>query len=77
MDEKKGIKAVASKHIEAGIAKYQGKIDEHLASLIKGAGLTYTPYIFNDGRIMLVLPNNISAFLYPDKQSLFEFLNLE
>jgi hypothetical protein len=77
MDDKKKIITVASNNIEKGISKYGGKVDAHLSSLIKGANLTYTPYVFTDGRILLVLPNNISAFLYPNKEFLFEHLSLE
>jgi hypothetical protein len=72
----KKIVTVASNHIEAGIKKYGGQVDAHLASLIKSAGLTYTPYLFTDGRILLVLPNNISAILYPDNETFFEQLDL-
>jgi hypothetical protein len=77
MSDTRKIVTVASKHIEAGIVKYDGKVDSHLATLIKAAGLTYTPYLFKDGRILLVLPENLSAFLYPDREFLFEKLNLE
>ena len=77
MSDEKKIVSVSSNHIEAGIKKYGGEVDLQLASLIKSAGMTYTPYLFTDGRILLVLPNNISAFLYPDKDSLFKNLNLE
>lgn len=76
MDGKKEIITVASHNIEKGIQKYGGKVDAHLSSLIKGANLTYTPYLFNDGRILLVMPNNISAF-YSDQEFLFQHLNLE
>ena len=76
MDDKKII-TVAPNHIEAGIAKYGGQIDPHLSTLIKSAGLMYTPYLFTDGRILLVLPGNVSAFLYPDRDFLFATLNWE
>jgi len=77
MGDNKKIITVSGLHIEPGIEKYGGKIDEHLAVLIKNAGLTYTPYIFMDGRVLLVLPKNVSAFLYPDMETLFRNLNLE
>lgn len=76
MKNKRGVVTVASKHIEAGIVKYKGEIDGHLTSLIKSAGLQYTPYLFKDGRILLVLPNNLGAFLYNDKDTMFEALHL-
>jgi len=69
--------AVAQKHIEPGIEKYGGKIDAHLQSLINNAGLAYSAYILRDGRVMLVMPHNISALLYPDKETLLEVLQLE
>lgn len=76
MKNTKSIVTVAHTHIEKGITKYGGVIDSHLASLIKAAGLHYTPYIFNDGRILLVMPNNVAAFLYKDKETLFDALSL-
>jgi hypothetical protein len=76
MNEKKGIVSIESKHIDPGIKKYNGEIDIHLSELIKSAGLAYTPYLFSDGRILLVLPYATAAFLYPDKETLFEALSL-
>lgn len=76
MKNNKGVVPVAPGHVEKGITKYGGVIDAHLTSLIKSAGLQYTPYLFNDGRILLVLPNNLGAFLYADKDTLFEALSL-
>lgn len=75
--DKKGIILVSSQHIEAGIKKYQGRMDAGLLALIRNAGLNYTPYIFNDGRILLVLPQNSSAFLYSNREMLFDALDLE
>ena len=76
MNDKKGIVTVAAKHIEAGIAKYKGEPDTRLNSLIKSAGFNYTSYVFNDGRILLVLPDNVGAFLYADKETVFKTLDL-
>lgn len=67
---------MAPAHIEKGIAKYGGVVDAQLNSLIKAAGLQYTPYLFNDGRVLLVLPNSLGAFLYDDRDTMFEALNL-
>ena len=74
---KERIVHVAQQHIKPGIQKYQGEIDQHLQAIIKRAGLDYTPYTFSDGRILLVLPYNSAALLYPDKETLFEALDLE
>ena len=76
MKNTKGVVTVAQGHIEKGIAKYQGVIDAQLTSLIKSAGLQYTPYRFNDGRILLVMPNNLGGFLYDDRVAMFEALSL-
>ncbi len=76
MKNNKGVVSVSPEHIEKGIAKYGGTIEVHLTSIIKAAGLQYTPYQFNDGRILLVLPNNVAAFLYDDKEVLFDALSL-
>lgn len=67
---------VAAKHIDAGIAKYGGIIDAHLQAVIDAAGLQYRTYRFNDGRILLVLPGNMAAFLYADEASLYQALSL-
>lgn len=77
MKNSRNVIAVAPNHIGAGISKYKGEIDSNLHSLIKFAGLNYTPYIFNDGRILLVLPENAGAFLYSDKEMLFKIISLE
>jgi hypothetical protein len=76
MSKKKIVIPIASKHIERGIKKYQGEIDTYLHTVIKAAGFGFTPYLLNDGRILLVLPNNTAAFLYPNKEVLFNTLNL-
>jgi hypothetical protein len=76
MNNKKGVVTVAQGHIEKGISKYNGIIDAQLTSLIKSAGLQYTPYLFNDGRILLVMPNNLGGFLYDSREAMFEALSL-
>ena len=76
MSDKKGIVSVAAKHIEAGIKKYKGEPDAGLNTLIHNAGFNYTSYVLNDGRILLVLPDNIGAFLYADQNVLFAALDL-
>lgn len=76
MGDKKEIVSVASKHIESGIKKYKGESDAHLNALLRNAGLNYTSYVFNDGRILLVMPNNLGAFLYADEEALFAAIDL-
>ena len=73
----KEVKKVAPEHIQAGIDKYGGVIDFHLKNIISAAGLNYTPYTFKDGRILLVLPDNLAAFLYKDEQTVYQTLSLE
>jgi hypothetical protein len=76
MGDKKGIVSVAANHIQAGIKKYKGEPDAHLNAVIRNAGLSYTSFVFNDGRILLVMPDNLGAFLYADQDVLFEALDL-
>ena len=76
MSDKKGIVSVAAKHIEAGIKKYKGEPNAGLNTLIHNAGFNYMSYVLCDGRILLVLPDNVGAFLYADKDVLFKALDL-
>ncbi len=76
MKDKDGIITVTSQYIERGIKKYEGVIDIHLQALIQKAKLSYTPYRFNDGRVLLVLPENSCAFLYPSLDILYASLDL-
>jgi hypothetical protein len=76
MKDQKTVISIAADLIERGIKKYRGEIDPNLQSIIKSAGFGFTPYIFNDGRILLVLPNNTAAFLYANKEVLYEMLSL-
>jgi hypothetical protein len=76
MKDKKVVK-VAPEHIQAGIDKYGGVIDMHLKNIIEAAGLHYTPYTFKDGRVLLVLPDNLTAFLYIDEQTVYQTLSLD
>jgi hypothetical protein len=73
----KAVVIVQSKHIALGIEKYKGKIDEHLQSIVKNAGYEYKTYVFNDGRVLLVLPHEISALLYASKELLYAKLQLD
>ena len=74
---KKEIVSVAREHIQPGIKKYQGKVDSQLAKLIAIAGFNYTPYLFNDGRVLLVLPHDSAAFIYQSKEHVYKKLNLD
>lgn len=76
MNKQKAL-SVAPSHIEPGIKKYGGQISEHLHKVIKASGLDYTPYVFTDGRILLVLPNKTAAFLYSSDESLYGSLRLD
>jgi|GEM_PF-474069 len=77
MNALKNIIRVKAQHIEPTIKKYQGKGNAQLFALLKKAGYNYTPYIFNDGRILLALPYNTCAFLYPNEKVVIEFLRLK
>lgn len=77
MKQKKPVVSVAVKDIEHGIRKYKGELDKHLQAVIKAAGFDYTPNIFEDGRVFLVLPENRGAFLYKTEKILSELLSLE
>ncbi|MBS1683212.1 MAG: hypothetical protein JSS76_00545 [Bacteroidetes bacterium] len=76
MKNSKGVISITANHIEPGIKKYKGEIDAALHNIMKSAGLSFTPYLFNDGRVLLVLPNNTAAFLYASKEVLYETLSL-
>ena len=72
----KEVQLIQSKHIQPGIEKYQGKLDNHLQAIIDKHGYEYKVYIFNDGRVLLVLPQDISALLYASREVLYEKLEL-
>ncbi len=65
---------VKKEHIQPGIEKYKGEIDPALQRHLKNADLDYMPYVFEDGRVMMVLEVMQVAFLYPSKQAVFETL---
>ena len=65
---------VKQEHIQPGIEKYKGKLDAELQRHLKNAELDYLPYVFEDGRVMMVLEMMEIAFLYPNKQAVFETL---
>lgn len=65
---------VKAEHIQLGIEKYKGKFDESLARHLKNAQLEYIPYVFEDGRVLMVLEIMNTGFLYPSKQAVYETL---
>ncbi len=65
---------VKAEHIQPGIEKYKGKLDSELARHLKNAQLDYMPYVFEDGRVLMVLEVMNTGFLYPSKQAVFETL---
>lgn len=75
--QEKSVILVAAPYIEPGLKKYEGKIHSQLKKILSMAGLSYTPYLFNDGRVLLVLPNNTAAFLYASEETLYSALSLE
>ena len=74
---KERVITVQKEHIERGIEKYQGKQDEHLESLLRNANLPCTPYVFNDGRVLLKHDLLDNALLYPSLDFLFDILTLD
>lgn len=67
---------VKKEHLQRGIEKYQAKIEPHLQSLLTRAGFNYEVYLFNDQRVLLVLPNQLSGILYPNKDVMLAKLSL-
>ena len=65
---------VKQEHIQLGIEKYKGVLDEDLGRHLKNAQLDYVPYVFEDGRVLMVLEMMNMAFLYPSKSAVFETL---
>lgn len=76
MGDSRKPKQIQLKHIERGIKKYQGIKDADLNRFIANAGLSYVAYTFNDGRILLVLPNDMGGLLYNSKQDVYDILEL-
>lgn len=65
---------VQKRHIQAGIKKYEGRIDSVLQALIEHSALKYTPYRFQDGRYLLVYEGELYGLLFPDRQAVDQFL---
>lgn len=77
MKQEKPVISVAPENITKGIEKYKGVIDLHMQAVIKATGFNYTPYTFEDGRILLVLGGNKAAFLYKTEEIMNDMLSLE
>lgn len=71
------VQAVPGKFIEKGIAHYGGVLDTELQAMIAKAGFPYEPYLFKDGRMMLVNRELNFGFLYSSKDEVMEKLVLE
>ncbi len=68
---------VQKEHINRGVEKYKGVKDDHLESLLRNANMPCTPYIFNDGRVLLKYDLLDTALLYPSLDYLFDILALD
>jgi hypothetical protein len=71
---KNGVVLVQSRHIDKGIEKYNGELDERLQRYIDDSPLVYTVYRFEDNRILLVYHGNLYALLYENERILLEEL---
>jgi hypothetical protein len=71
---KNGVILVQSRHIDKGIEKYKGELDERLQRYIDDSPLVYTVYRFQDNRILLVYHHNLYALLYENERILLDEL---
>lgn len=76
MKNTKDIVIVRKEHIEPGIKKYDGRVDENLKKLFTLSGIEVTPYLFADGRVLLLYPNQENGILYASTDILFQKLDL-
>jgi hypothetical protein len=72
---KTGVTLVQNRHIEKGIEKYKGELDERLQRYIDDSPLVYTVYRFEDNRILLVYHHNLYALLYENESVLMKELD--
>ena len=68
---------VHQRHIKKGLEKYEGKLDEALHRVLQSSDWNYTPYLFKDGRILLVYENELYGLLYENKAALFQHMEEE
>ncbi len=73
----KDIVIVRKEHIEPGIEKYNGRIDSDLEKLFVLSGQEVKPYVFEDGRVLLLYKEQEHGILYASKDVLFSKLDLE
>ena len=74
MDGKKKPIRIQLQHIERGIEKYKGVKDVELNRFIANAGLSYVAYTFLDGRVLLILPDEMGGLLYGSKEDVYDIL---
>ena len=72
----KDLLVIKQEHIQPGIKKYNGVIATDLQELFALAGLTVDPYLFNDGRILVIYKGQQNGILYASKEVLFDKLDL-
>jgi hypothetical protein len=72
----KDVIIVKKEHIDLGIQKYGGVLDTELMQLFDLSGLSVKPYLFNDGRILLLYTGQEHGILYASKEVLFNKLDL-
>lgn len=68
---------VKKEHIAPGIEKYQGKVDADLEVLFLNSGLEVKPYLFQDGRVLLIYKNQDHGILYSSLETLLKKIDLE
>lgn len=66
---------VQGKHIQKGIEKYKGILDEHIQKYIDASPLVYTVYRFADQRLLLVYGEDLYALLYKNEAELLKELD--
>lgn len=66
---------VQGKHIQKGIEKYKGILDERIQKYIDDSPLVYTVYRFEDQRLLLVYGEDLYALLYKNEEALLKELD--
>jgi hypothetical protein len=66
---------VQGKHIQKGIEKYNGILDERIQKYVDTSPLVYTVYKFEDQRILLVYGEDLYALLYKNEEILLKELD--
>ncbi len=60
----KDVLVIKKEHLQPGIKKYNGVIDSELKELFSLAGLDVEPYLFRDGRILVIYKGQHNGILY-------------